>query len=181
MLFCHGEEQSSFYDTNREELQYYEEAICAYINAVVESDDFEMEYISMLSSDYQAVYFLSNGYIRIPVYFVGLESEQGVKHFIFNCEISDYLRSSDNYFAVILAVVSLCMDILDVNYPNIITADDIEDAMMQVVEYYKKGDMDSYYEYYFENEKNELIMFDVLFSPEEEGSTDGVISIWLDI
>lgn len=180
VLPCCGVAEGSFYDLNKEEAEYYCSTISEYINAVTESTDFKLERLELWTSDYQSVFYLTNGYIRIPVYFVGESGEQGVKHFGFHCDISDYLRSSDKYISVVLAVASLCFDILNVNYPNRITEDDMKQGLFQIVEYYQKGDMNSYYDYYFDHD-GRFIMLDISFMPSDGSETDGTISIWLDI
>ena len=180
VLPCCGFAEGSFYDLNKEEIEYYCTTISEYINTVTESNDFKMERLELWASDYESVFYLTNGYISIPVYFVGESGEQGVKHFGFHCDISDYLRSSDKYVAVVLAVASLCFDILNANYPSRITEDDIKQGLFQIVEYWQKGDMNSYYEYYFDHD-GRFIMLDISFMASDASTTDGIITIWLDV
>ena len=179
-LPCCGVAEKSFYEANREEIEYYCSAISEYINVITKSTDFKMEQIDLFESDYQSAFYLTNNYTRVPVFFVGESGEQGIRHFGFYCDISDYLRLSEKYISVVLAITSLCFDILNVNYPDHTTEDDIKQGLMQIIEYCQKGDMNSYYDYYFDYEGH-LVMLDISFMPSDGSTTDGTITIWLDV
>lgn len=161
-----------------EQLNYYSFAIAEYVNTMTETKDFSMQYIDVLSGEGCFYYSLTGGAADITISLVDVNQDEIIDTFTFDCPLDDNLRKKQEYAYPIAALSAMALSMLEENYPGSLTENHVVDATSQIAAYFAGDDLDNYYEYYFSIDDN-FVMFDIMFVPSVEGSTDGMISMCL--
>lgn len=174
VLPCCGFAEKSFYEANREEIEYYRQFIPLYINESVavagyDESPYFMDRIDLLDFESQALYKMSNESFEMDVCFAGAVNDVGVKTIAISCPLNDGLRADKEYQAALLAVPSLFVDILEANAPGCIDKSEAENMFMCVVNYITSDRMDEEYLFICDD-----FMVSIWYEP-------NAVNLWFDI